>query len=192
MTPPTSEELALLVDALQDYAIFLLSPEGEVRSWNLGARHIFGYETQEAIGKHISLLSSSAPIAARELEIARSEGRVEDEEWRVRKDGSRFWACTVITALRDPGGELRGFGTVVRDLTARRAAEEQLRQSEEVFRLLVASVRDYAIFMLDPGGHVISWNAGARRIKQYAPEEILGKHFSIFYPEEDKQAHKPE
>ncbi len=190
------EELSLLVDAVQDYAIFLLSPEGEIRSWNLGASRIFGYEAGEAIGKHFSMFYGPEDLEAhkpwRELEVARSEGRVEDEGWRVRKDGARFWVSTIITALRDAKGELRGFSKVTRDLTARRAAEERLRQSEELFRLLVANVKDYAIFMLDPGGHIISWNAGAQRIKQYKPEEILGKHFSIFYPQVDIINKKPE
>ena len=190
------EELSLLVDAVQDYAIFLLSPEGEIRSWNLGASRIFGYEAADAIGKHFSMFYGPEDLEAhkpwRELEVARSEGRVEDEGWRLRKDGTRFWVLTVITALRDATGELRGFSKVTRDLTSRRNAEERLRQSEELFRLLVANVKDYAIFMLDPGGHIISWNAGAQRIKQYKPEEILGKHFSIFYPQVDIINKKPE
>jgi PAS domain S-box-containing protein len=190
------EELTLLVDAVQDYAILLLGPQGDIRTWNLGARRIMGYEAQEAIGMHFSAFYLPEDIAAhkpeRELEMAGSEGRTEDEGWRLRKDGTRFWASTVITALHGSSGDLRGFSKVTRDLTARRLAEETLRESEELFRLLVASVNDYAIFMLDPGGHVISWNAGARRIKQYEPEEILGKHFSIFYPEADVRAKKPE
>src|SRR5438034_5381973 len=201
MKPPNDiaihgEELRQLVDAVQDYAIFLLGPEGDIRSWNLGATRIMGYEPSEAIGKHFSLFYAAEDVAARkpehELEVAAREGRIEDEGWRVRKDGTRFWACTVITVLRDARGELRGFSKVTRDLTTRREAEETLRQSEELFRLLLASVEDYAIFMLDPSGYVISWNAGARRIKGYEPEEILGKHFSIFYPEADVKAGKPE
>ncbi len=202
MTPPTAradghtqgDELRQLVDAVQDYAIFLLSPTGEIRSWNAGATRIMGYEPTEAVGKHFSIFYPPEDSAkpARELEIAAREGRVEDEGWRLRKDGTRFWASTIITRLRDTSGELRGFSKVTRDLTNRRAAEEVLRQSEEMFRLLVASVKDYAIFMLDPGGHIISWNAGAQRIKQYEPEEIIGKHFSIFYPEVDVKAGKPE
>jgi hypothetical protein len=188
------EELHLIVDAVQDYAIFLLGPQGEIRSWNLGACRILGYDASEAIGKHFSMFYAQEDQAkpVRELEIASREGRVEDEGWRIRKDGTRFWASTIITALRDAKGELRGFSKVTRDLTLKRQAEDTLRQSEELFRLLVASVKDYAIFMLDPGGHIISWNAGARRIKQYEPEEILGKHFSIFYPQADVMANKPE
>ncbi|HJT18263.1 MAG TPA: PAS domain S-box protein, partial [Thermoanaerobaculia bacterium] len=118
--------------------------------------------------------------------------RIEDEGWRIRKDGTRFWANTVITALRDDTGKLRGFAKITRDMTNHRMAEETLRRSEEMFRLLVDSVQDYAIFMLDPSGRVTSWNHGAERIKGYAPEEIIGKHFSVFYTPEDRAAHKPE
>ena len=114
--------------------------------------------------------------------MAGAEGRFEDEGWRVRKDGTRFWANVVITALRDDAGELRGFAKVTRDLTQRREHEEALRQSEERFRLLVEGVTDYAIFMLDPNGYVMTWNSGAERIKGYQADEIIGQHFSKFYP----------
>jgi PAS domain S-box-containing protein len=192
----TAEELALLVSAVEDYAIVLLSPTGEIRSWNAGAVRTFGYRADETIGKSFAMFYPPADVEAgkpqRELEVAGRDGRIEDEGWRLRKGGERFRVNTVITAVRDSEGELRGFAKVTRDLTAQRAAEERLRQNEEVFRLLVVSVKDYAIFMLDPTGHIISWNAGAQRIKGYAPDEIIGQHFSIFYPEADKQAHKPE
>jgi PAS domain S-box-containing protein len=185
-----ADELALLVDAVQDYAMFILSPTGEIRSWNRGAGRLMGYKADEIIGSNFSTFYSEADLAARkpqrELETAADEGRVEDEGWRIRKDGTRFWANTVITALRNADGSLRGFAKVTRDLSERREAEERLRQNEEMFRLLVSSVRDYAIFMLDSTGHIATWNEGARRIKQYAPEEIIGKHFSVFYPPEDK------
>jgi PAS domain S-box-containing protein len=192
----TADDLALLVDSVRDYAMLLLSPTGEIQSWNAGAKAITGYEAEEAIGKHFSLLYLNEDIVGkkpeRELETALAEGRVEDEGWRKRKDGTQFWTNTVITALYEPDGTLRGFAKVARDLTARRQAEEALRQSEEVFRLLVASVKDYAIFLLDPGGHITTWNAGAQRIKGYAPEEIIGRHFSAFYPESDIRDQKPQ
>jgi PAS domain S-box-containing protein len=192
----STDELALLVDAVQDYAIFILSPEGEIQSWNQGAARIMGYRADEAIGRNFSIFYAPGDVAARkpdrELEVVRREGRIEDEGWRIRKDGKQFWANTIITALYRPSGELRGFAKVTRDLTQRRNAEAKLRESEELFRLLVSSTRDYAIFMLDPTGHVATWNAGAHRIKQYEPEEIIGRHFSVFYPEEDVRAGKPE
>jgi PAS domain S-box-containing protein len=191
----TPEELALLVDAVQDYAIFFLSPEGVIRSWNRGASRIMGYDEQDAVGRHFSLFYGPEDLAAKkpeyELETALKEGRVQDEGWRVRKDGTRFWANTIITVLREDDGTVRGFAKVTRDMTERREAEEELRRSTEIFQLLVSSVRDYAIFMLDPEGNIATWNPGAERIKGYKPEEIIGRHFSTFYPEEDNRNGKP-
>ena len=191
-----SQELTLLIRNVGDYAMFLLSPTGEVRTWNLGAERIMGYSAEEAIGKNFSIfylpddLSNDKPGG--ELRQATNEGRVEDEGWRKRKDGSRFWANTVITALRDETGELRGFAKITRDMTTHREAEEILRRSEEMFRLLIDSVQDYAIYMLDPQGNITTWNHGAERIKGYSPEEIIGKNFSLFYTPEDVAAGKPQ
>src|SRR5688572_9885075 len=149
----TTDELASLVDALEDYALFLLSPEGNIRSWNRGAARVMGYTAEEVLGSHFSRFYTEEDIAAnkpkRELEIATSEGRVEDEGWRVRKNGQRFWVNTIISPLVNPDGTVRGFAKVTRDLSARREAEEELRRSEEMLSLLVGSVQDYAIFMLD-------------------------------------------
>ena len=198
MSKPTelglrTEELALLIDAIEDYAIFLLSPTGEIRSWNSGAARTMGYSADEAIGSNFTRFYGPEDLDARkpqsELAIAAREGRVEDEGWRIRKDGTRFWANTVITALRDAHGQVTGFAKITRDLTQRRETEERVRQSEELLRLLVESVRDYAIFLLDPQGYIRTWNAGAQRFKGYRPEEIIGRHFSVFYPIEDQ--HKP-
>jgi PAS domain S-box-containing protein len=176
----------LLVESVRDYAIFALDPRGVVVSWNVGAERIKGYRAVEIIGRHFSVFFRPLDIAAdrpaRELREAAREGRVEIEGWRVRKDGSQFWALVVLTALRDESGRLVGFAKVTRDLTARRRTEEELRVSEERFRVLVHSVRDYAIFALDPDGRVASWNEGARRIKGYEAAEIIGRHFSVFYP----------
>ena len=191
----TLEELALLIEVVEDYAIFLLSTTGEIRSWNRGAARMMGYTAEEAIGKRFSIFYPPEDLATdkpgRELATAERSGRVEDEGWRIRKKGERFWVSTIITALRGTDGKLRGFAKVTRDLTVRREADEELRRSEEMLRLLVGSVRDYAIFMLDPNGYVVSWNEGARRIKGYEPSEIIGKHFSTFYTPEDLAAEKP-
>lgn len=185
----------LLVDSVRDYAIFALDPNGLVLSWNEGARRIKGYEPGEIIGRHFSVFYPEHDVASgkpvRELEIANRDGRYEDEGWRVRKDGSQFWANVVITRLIDDHGKLVGFAKVTRDLTQRRRAEEELRESEERFRLIVHSVRDYGIFMLDPNGFVASWNQGAQNIKGYSAEDIIGRHFSTFYPEEDLANGKP-
>jgi PAS domain S-box-containing protein len=185
----------LLVESVRDYAIFALDPGGYVLSWNAGAAQLKGYTADEIIGRHFSVFYPPERIAenfpAHELTMAARVGRFEDEGWRVRKDGTRFWANVVITALRDEAGTLVGYAKVTRDLTERRRAEEAMRVSEERFRLLVGGVRDYAIFMLDPSGRVASWNEGAERIKGYAASEIIGQHFSAFYPAADVAAGKP-
>jgi PAS domain S-box-containing protein len=183
-----ADAFRLLVESTIDYAIFLLDRDGYVASWNAGAMRLKGYDRSEIIGQHFSVFYPPDAIArdwpAKELEMAARDGRFEDEGWRVRKDGSLFWANVVITALRDKRGELIGFGKVSRDLTERRRAEQQVRESEERFRLIIDSTIDYAIFMLDAQGHITSWNAGARKIKGYTAEEIIGRHFSVFYTTE--------
>ncbi|HSA69265.1 MAG TPA: PAS domain S-box protein [Burkholderiales bacterium] len=185
----------LLVEQAKDYALFLLDRDGRIMSWNAGAQRLKGYCAEEIVGRHFSTFYTREAVDSgwpqHELKVATAEGRFEDEGWRVRKDGSRFWANVVITALRDEEGRLLGFSKITRDLTDRKLHEEALRQSEERFRLLIEGVVDYAIFMLDTDGVVTSWNAGAERIKGYKRDEIIGKHLSRFFLPEDIEAGKP-
>ena len=185
----------LLVQSVTDYAIYMLDADGIVVSWNAGARRFKGYEDHEIIGQHFSCFytpedrASGVPKLA--LYAAEHDGRFEAEGWRVRKDGTYFWASVVIDPILSPTGDLLGYAKVTRDLTERRAAQDALRASEERFRLLVESVTDYAIYMLDPIGTITSWNMGAQRFKGYRAEEILGQNFACFYSQEDRIAGLP-
>ena len=185
----------IALEQTKDYAVFLLDPAGQILTWNVGAERIKGYSSKDIIGRHFSIFYPREAIdsgwPAHELRVAAAEGRCEDEGWRIRKDGSRFWASVTISALRDAAGKLVGFSKITRDVTDRKVYEEALRQSEERFRLLVDGVVDYAVFMLDQEGFVTSWNSGAQRIKGYSHDEIIGKHVSRFYTPEDVDAGKP-
>jgi PAS domain S-box-containing protein len=185
----------IAAEQTKDYAVFLLDAGGHILTWNSGAEHIKGYTPEEIVGQHFSIFYTRQSVESgwpgQELKIAAAEGRFEEEGWRVRKDGSRFWASVVITALRDPGGKLLGFSKITRDLTQRKLQQEALAQAEERIRLLIDGVVDYAIFMLDKEGIVTSWNSGAERMKGYKAEEVIGKHFSRFYVPEDVEAGKP-
>jgi len=184
----------MLIHSVVDYAIYMLDPEGHVASWNPGAERIKGYTESEIIGRHFGLFYTAEDRAAgvpeRSLEIATKTGRFTAEGWRVRKNGQRFWAMVVIDAIR-LSGELAGFAKVTRDMTGQRAAELARLETERRFRLLVEGVTDYSIFMLDPTGHIVNWNAGAERIKGYKEAEIVGQHFSKFYTPEDARAGLP-
>lgn len=192
----SAEAFRLLIDAVKDYAIFMLDPRGYILTWNEGAMHTKQYKPSEILGKHFSVFYTPEDVARKhpeaELKIAEKEGRYQEEGWRLRKDGTQFWANVTITAIRDRSGALLGFGKVTRDMSDRKSAEESLRQSEERFRILADGVVDYAIFMLDPSGHIMSWNRGAERINGYRAAEVLGKHFSIFYTEKSKKDQHPE
>jgi PAS domain S-box-containing protein len=184
-----NDRFDLLVQSVSDYAIYLLDCDGYIISWNLGAQNLKGYSSEEIIGRHFSAFYSREEIDAgipdRNLRIALTEGHFMAEGWRIRKDGTRFWASVVITPLFDTGGQHVGFSKITRDLTERREAEQR-------YRLLLTAVRDYAIYMVDAEGRIVSWNTGAERLKGYTAEEVLGKCFEIFYTPADRDAHKPQ
>lgn len=188
------EKFSLLVESVRDYGIFLMDPFGNIQSWNLGAERIKGYTAEEVIGKNFSIFYTDADIQRRhpqhELELALKNGKYEEEGWRIRKNGTKFWANIVITALKDKKGKHVGFAKVTRDLSERKEAEERLIKSEERLRKMFEGIKDYAMILLDPEGNVTSWNEGARRINGYEAKEIIGKSFKAFYPEQDIQMGK--
>ena len=185
----------LLINAIIDYAIFMLDTNGRVRSWNSGAERLKGYSANEIIGERFAVFYTpedrARGLPETALATARDTGRFHSEGWRVRKDGSRFWALVVIDPIRDEDGQLIGFAKVTRDITERQQSHIELSESERRYRQLVDAVIDYAIFQLDASGHVTTWNPGAQRIKGYVPREIIGRHFSEFYTPEDRELGVP-
>jgi PAS domain S-box-containing protein len=193
---PEERRLQLLVNAVTDYAIYMLDADGRIVTWNPGAERFKGYTAQEIIGEHFSRFFTeedrSSGLPSRALQTAAEEGRLEAEGWRVRKDGSRFWAHVIVDPIRDEDGQVLGFAKITRDITSKREREKALYESEQRFRLLVQGVRDYAIYMLDKRGRVSNWNTGAAGIKGYSADEIVGQHFSRFYTDEDRTNGEPE
>ncbi|MGW8390367.1 PAS domain S-box protein [Pseudoduganella sp. HUAS MS19] len=191
-----STRYQLLVSSISDYAIYMMDTEGRVSSWNAGAQRFNGFSEKEILGTHFSRFHTAedqqAGLAKRALSTALKDGRFECEGWRMRKDGSLFWASVVIDPIYTPEGEHVGFANVTRDITERKRVMEALRESEQSFRLLVQGVIDYAIYMLSPQGLITNWNQGGQRIKGYAPEEVLGTHYRRFFTEDDKAAGVPE
>ncbi|MGA9581338.1 MAG: PAS domain S-box protein [Allosphingosinicella sp.] len=192
----SAERFELLVNSVTDYAIYMLDPDGHVATWNPGARRFKGYEAEEIIGRHFSTFFTGedreAGVPAHALKTAAAQGRFEAEGWRLRKDGTRFWVNAVLDPIRDDEGRLIGFAKITRDDTEKRQAALALVESERRFRTLVQGVKDYALYMLDPGGMVSNWNTGAEAIKGYKAEEIVGRHFSRFYTEEDRARGEPQ
>ena len=187
------ERLRLLVGSVRDYAIYMVDPAGYVGSWNAGAERIKGYAPAEILGQHFARFFTPEDVAAGRpaavLHAAAAEERYEEENWRVRKDGSRFWADVVITALRDDRGKLLGFAKVTRDLTERRRAEQALRASEERFRILAATAND-AILSADRHGNITYFNPGAERIFGFASDEVIGRSLTALMPERFRDAHR--
>ena len=207
LVPPPADVYQRLVQSITDYAIYMLDLDGRVVTWNAGAHRAKGYTTEEIVGRHFSCFYAGverlkgAPMA--NLDVARLEGKYEGEGWRVRKDGSLFWAHVVIDALHDPHGHLFGYAKITRDCSAERRLTQQAdetarrllaksQQQEQRFRALVEGVTDYAIYLLDLDGIVSNWNAGAQRAKQYEASEIVGQYFGCFYSEQDQLDGVPE
>lgn len=191
-----AELFGFLVKGVQEYTILLLDPKGRIATWNSGAAQAYGYTAGEMVGQHFSCLFprdvAEANLPSRQLDIAQVAGRFEEEGWHERKDGSWFWANAVTTAIWTETGVFQGYSTIIRDVTPLKREEDELRKSEQRFRLLVEGVREYAIFLVDPEGSVASWNAGAARIIGYRAEEIIGQQITCFYPAEDVQEGKPD
>ena len=195
--PPVNGDLyQLLVASITDYAIYMLDPSGIVTSWNPGAQRFKGYKDSEVLGSHFSRFYTDEDRATglpqRALETAREAGKFEAEGWRVRKDGTRFWAQVIIDPIWNKDGQLLGYAKITRDVTEKRNAQLALQESEERFRRLVQGVTDYAIYMLDTRGYVTNWNAGAQHIKGYLADEVIGQHFSRFYTDEDRATGLPQ
>jgi PAS domain S-box-containing protein len=184
----------LLVQGITDYAIYMLDPEGIVSNWNTGAERIKGYKASEIVGQHFSVFYTPDDLAnnlpAQALQTALKEQHFSAEGWRVRKDGTRFFASVVIDPIYE-NGRLVGFAKIVRDITERKDALDELNRSESQFKTLVGGVTDYALYMLDPSGIVSNWNAGGERIKGYSAGEIVGQHFSKFYTPSDRANDRP-
>ncbi len=198
MTQNNDELFRHLIQGVKDYAITALDTDGKVITWNHCAERIKEYAADEIIGKHFSVFfreeERKADHPASELKEALKSGSYEEQGWRVRKSGSEFWANVVISPLWDESGKHIGFATVTRDLTDRRSAESEenlsvraLQRSEDTFNSMVSSVRDYAIFVISGSGNILTWNDGAERIKGYTADEVVGRHFSMFYTEEAKR-----
>lgn len=191
----SDKRFEILVTSISDYAIYLLNPDGQIVSWNAGAQRFKGYTADEIIGQHFSMFLSqedrAAGVPQSILNQAAINGRFEAEGWRIRKDGSGFWANIVVDAIYNDAHELIGYAKITRDITERKATHESLLESERRFRYLVEGVTDYAIYMLSPEGIVTNWNSGAQRIKGYVAEEVIGTHFSRFMTAEDLDAGVP-
>jgi two-component system sensor kinase FixL len=188
----TADELNLLIDGATDHAIYMLDPDGRVTIWNKGAERLMGWSEAEAVGQPIAFFYPPEAVAAgkpaADLDRARQEGRFEEEEWRIRKDGSQFLAHMSLTALYDEHRQLRGFGKVIRDVTEQRAVERQLRSSAGQMRSILSTVPD-AMVVIDARGLIISFSAAAERLFGYAEAEMLGSNVSRLMPSPYRERH---
>jgi formate hydrogenlyase transcriptional activator len=188
----SEERFRLLVEGAKDYAIFMIDPNGLVGSWNPGAQRIKGYRAEEIIGKHFSHFYTPEDIEARKpdqaIKAAAEQGTYEVEGWRVRKNGSRFWANVILTAVRGEDGKLRGFAKVTRDFSDRKRADDALQKSEQQFRALFEYSPD-AILVIDPDGIIVEVNAQVEKFFGYQRTELAGQPVEILVPERFRNSH---
>jgi len=193
LTASNKDQFRLVVEAIQDHAIFMLGTGGHVISWNLGAERLKGYGAAEIIGHHFSCFypqeDQRSDKPARLLKLAATEGSTKDEGWRVRKDGSRFWANVTIAAIKDNAGVLVGFAKLTRDVTELMQAAESLRESEARYRTVVETTMD-AIVSIDEDGHIQFANSATAQIFGYAPVELIGHPLTMLMPKRLRQAHE--
>jgi len=196
LTTVMNDHFRLLISGVREYAIYMLDPAGRILTWNPGAEHLKGYSEAEIVGcdfrRFFTETDRVQQVPEQILARARAAGEHREEGWRVRKDGTTFWADVLVTALTDADGVFKGYAKVTRDQTEKHAMEEQLRSSEERFRLLVGGLKEHALYMLDPEGRLQSWNDGAQRIKQYTEAEVIGRHFQLFFTADDRASNKPQ
>lgn len=187
-----ADELNLLIDGATGYAIYMLDPDGRVTLWNLSAERLKGWSAEEIVGESAELFYPAAARAAgklhQDLETARQRGKLEEEDWRIRKDGSEFLAHVALTALHDASGKLRGFGKVIRDVTEQRAREHQLLASANQFRSILATVPD-AMIVIDDVGEILSFSAAAERLFGVSEAEMRGRNVSMLMPSPDRVDH---
>ncbi len=187
-----ADELGLLIDGAINYAIYMLDPLGRVTIWNRGAERIKGWTEAEIIGRHVSVFYPPEEVAAgkpeADLARANAHGRIEENSWRIRKDGSEFLASVTITALHDGAGALRGFGKVIRDITEEKAAETALERREEHLRSILATVPD-AMIVIDEAGIVTSFSAAAARLFGHVEEDVVGRNVGMLMPRAEQEQH---
>lgn len=192
---PSGDEYPLLVRNVEDYAIVMFDDKGRITDWNAVAGSIFGYAREEILGKPSAVLFTPEDAAkdapGREMTKATKDERAVDERWHMRKDGSRFWASGMIYPLLDGEGGLRGYVKILRDFSEGRHAADTLFESERKLEFVLENMKGHALFMMDTEGRIATWNKGATRLLGYEAQEILGKHFSILFIEEDVDARAP-
>jgi len=191
----SEERFRSLVEGVKDYAILMLDPQGCVASWTDAAERLKGYSAAEILGTNFSRFYTAADIARgypeAALRDATRNGRCEEQGWRVRKDGSLFWAEVLITAMRGENGHLRGFSKITRDITERKRSDENIRQSEEKFRALLESAPD-AVVIADGQGTIVLVNAQAERLFGWGRQEMVGQPVEMLIPEDKRAGHAPQ